>query len=123
LNTSNQASTAGARDQYNNDLTAGFAQVPITIIADTPTPIPRNDSDNDNDNDNDNEDRPAPTATATMVAPTAVATVAARLSATPETSGPKYLPETGQFRADQFFALLVGVIFIVTGWYLKRANH
>ncbi len=117
LNTVNQASTAGARDQYDNDLTAGFAQVPITIIADTPTPTPEGDSDDDDD------DTPAPTATATMVAPTAVATVAASQSATPETSGPKYLPETGQFRTDPFFALLVGVILILTGWYLKKANH
>jgi hypothetical protein len=58
-----------------------------------------------------------------MVAPTAVATVAASQSATPETSGPKYLPETGHIRTDPGFALLVSVILILTFWYLKKTNH
>lgn len=127
LNTTNQASTAGARDQYNNDLTAGAAQVPITIIADTPTPTPEEDSDNENDNeDEDDTPTPAPTATAPVVTstPAAVITSTPGLTVTTDTtSGPKYLPETGQFPLTQVFALLAGLILIVTGWYLKKINN
>lgn len=40
VGTVNQASTEGALDVYDNDLTAGHAQVPITIIDQTPTATP-----------------------------------------------------------------------------------
>lgn len=127
LNTTNHASTAGARDQYDNNLTAGAAQVPITIIGEMPTPTPEEDSDNDNDNDNeDDTSAPAPTATAAVVTstPAAVITSTPGLTVTTDTTaGPKYLPETGQFPPTQVFALLAGLILIVTGWYLKKINN
>ena len=121
LNTVNQASTEGARDQYDNDLTAGFAQVPITVIDDTPTPtlVPDN---NNNDNDNDS---PAPTATAPILStPTPVIMVAGQgvtdTTQITNTSTPKYLPETGQWSDGSWFALPVGLILLALTWYLSK---
>ncbi len=50
----NQASTAGARDEYSNDLTAGQALVPITIIgAEEEEEQESNNNDDDDDDDDD----------------------------------------------------------------------
>ncbi len=85
--TKNHASTAGARDEYNNDVTAGAAQVPITIIGEaTPT---------SKDHDHDNND----TTVAATATPAAVATISAAVitgsAVVTEQNAPKYLPETG----------------------------
>ena len=40
IDTVNEAHTEGALDVYDNDLTVGAAQVPITIIGDSPTATP-----------------------------------------------------------------------------------
>jgi len=83
--TKNHASTAGARDEYHNDLTAGAAQVPITIIGETTPTSEDHDSDNN-----------AVAATAT---PAAVATASAAIvtgsAVVTQQNAPKYLPETG----------------------------
>lgn len=133
LNTVNQASTEGARDQYDNDLTAGQAQVPITIIESVPTRIPdNNDNDNGNDNDNDNEANEAQQPTATPVASVApTATAVAIASATAEITstvvpiiGPRFLPETGQFPGLPFLLLtLAFILLLIGGWYVKKIQH
>lgn len=128
LNTVNHASTEGARDQYDNDLTAGQAQVPITIIDSTPTRIPdNNDNDNHhNNNDNANQDNQAQQPTSTLVAPTAttVAIVIATVAMTSTTipiNGPRFLPETGQFPWLPFLLLsLAFMLLLIGGWYVKK---
>lgn len=128
LNTVNQASTEGARDQYDNDLTAGQAQVPITIIENTPTRIPDDNDNNNNDNDNDNEDNEAQQPTPTPFVPvtptmTAVAMVsaAAEISSTAiPANGPRFLPETGQLPWQPFLLLILALIMMLGGWYVKK---
>lgn len=130
LNTVNQASTEGARDQYDNDLTAGQAQVPITIIDNTPTPTPdiRNDDNDDNDDDDDN-DAPQPTATPVApVAPTATAvalvpaTVESAATSVPST-GPRFLPETGELPWIPFLWLALTMMLIMGGWYAHKIRR
>lgn len=100
LTTVNRASTEGARDEYDNDLTAGEAEVPIIIIAgDTPTATPtatpqsapRDDSDDDDDDNGPGGSlAPTPVPLPTMT-PSAALTVTAEAAA----AGPQLLPETG----------------------------
>ncbi len=127
LNTVNQASTEGARDLYDNDLTAGQAQVPITIIDSAPTRTPE-DNDNNNDNDNDNEDNQTPLPTPTPVAPTAaaVATLAAAAQATSTAipaNGPRFLPETGELPWVPFLFLSLALMLLIGGWYAKKIQR
>lgn len=100
LTTVNRASTEGARDEYDNDLTAGLAEVPIIIIAgETPTPIPTATSapksGGDDDDDDGDSGGSAPAAPTAAVQPTLTPSLPLSLTAQAETSGPKYLPETG----------------------------
>jgi LPXTG-motif cell wall-anchored protein/uncharacterized repeat protein (TIGR01451 family) len=114
VNTVNRASTEGALDQFNNDLAAGSAEVPITIIGDTPTPVPDDDSDDDDD---------APTAT--PVTPTATPIIIQTLTPTPlapqgtitAAYTPLYLPETGRVSASWLVTLL-GISLMAGGGYL-----
>jgi len=116
----NQASTAGALDQFNNTLAAGADQVPITIIGDEEND---NDSDDDDDNSNDNNDTPAPTATTpavSMPAPTASAgSVLTSTGQITTSSGPKYLPETG-YRGLSWLGLGWGAGLLAFVWYLSK---
>jgi len=112
VNTVNRASIEGARDQYNNDLTAGEALVPITIIGDTPTPTPGLNQDDDDDED----DLATPTPAAiTLATPTAIT----RQGVFSGSNAPRYLPETGQRDTGQglapffYLALLAVVGFIL----------
>ncbi len=113
VNTVNRASTEGALDQYNNLLAPGAAQVPITIIADSPTPTPTADSD-------DNEDRPVPTATPQQPTPvpTAIATVQAG-----ETNTPRFLPETGRRQAAWPILWLMGLLLLTLGVYFLKIKR
>ncbi|MBE7474495.1 MAG: hypothetical protein DPW09_32900 [Anaerolineae bacterium] len=128
LNTVNQASTEGARDQYDNNLTAGLAQVPITIINPTPSRDSdnNNDNDNDNDNDNNNDTTSAPTATAVVVnTPTPTATPAANQTITTTTpitdmTTPKFLPETGLRGSNGWLILGLGSGLLLLSGYLFK---
>lgn len=119
----NQASTAGALDQFNNTLAAGADQVPITIIGGEQND---NDSDDDDDNDNnsnDNNDAPAPTATAPAVnTPAPTASAGSALTSTVQittSNGPKYLPETG-YRSLPWLGLGWGAGLLAFVWYLSK---
>ncbi len=122
----NQASVEGAADEYNNDVAPGQGLVPIRIVAGpttvTPTPIPKGGGDeaDDDDEDEDEEEEqaaaPAPTFTPVIlgvptVAPTAIAAAAE--------TGPRYLPETGQFQAGWWLPVL-GLALVLAGIYLFR---
>jgi uncharacterized repeat protein (TIGR01451 family) len=126
--TVNQASTAGALDEFNNALAAGFDEVPITIIGGEDN----DNEDNDNeDNDND-EDIPAPTATVPVVStPTPAATPALDQLITGTTSvtgtttvtsssTPKYLPETGQWGLSGWPTLAWGLGLLAVSLYLLK---
>jgi uncharacterized repeat protein (TIGR01451 family) len=117
----NQASTAGALDQFNNDLAAGFAQVPITIIGENNN----DDNNNEEDDDDDQKDIPAPTPTPIMSTATPAATPLAGQTITstvPVTaaSTPKYLPETGHRAVISWIALGAGASLLALGWYLIK---
>jgi uncharacterized repeat protein (TIGR01451 family) len=121
--TINQARVENALDQFNNILDAGQAQVPITIVdnAPTPTATPQNDSGDDDEN------QPAPTATAPIIltvtpAATAIATTSP-LTATAPANAPSYLPETGQFYFAPLLLLALGLILVLSGWYLKNPSQ
>jgi hypothetical protein len=118
----NQASTAGARDQFDNDLAAGFDQVPITIIGDE-----GNNNDNDsNDNEDKEENTPAPTATTPILStatPAATPTTEQNITSTAQvtdTSGVKYLPETGHRSGGSWLTLMEGFGLLALGWYLSK---
>ena len=117
----NQASTAGARDQFDNDLAAGFDQVPITIIG---------DEDNNNNDSSDNEDKedntPVPTATTPILStatPAATPTTEQNITSTAQvtdTLGVKYLPETGHRSGGSWLMLMEGFGLLALGWYLFK---
>lgn len=125
ITTINQASTQGARDEYDNDLAAGEAQAPITILpapTDTPT----------------REPTPAPTLTPTATptkkpekssgdtsAPTSTPVPAP--TATPTTTPtsvpfPTTLPETGQEQPVELILIGLGLVMVVLGWYSLRGQ-
>jgi|GEM_PF-2425329 len=113
--TINQASIEGARDEFNNDLTAAQDQVPITIVGDTPTPTPTVDSDDEDDN------TPAPTPTSVVIVsvdatPTAVGIT--EQSVLSDTNAPRYLPETGNRSSDHGIAPFFCLTLLVGGWFL-----
>lgn len=123
----NQASTAGALDEFNNTLAAGFDEVPITIIGGE-----ENREDNDNkDNDND-EDIPAPTATMPVVStatPAATPTLEQSITNTTSVTGAtsvtnsstlKYLPETGQWGLSWWPVWGWGLALLVAGWFVVK---
>jgi hypothetical protein len=99
LTTVNQASTAGATDQFGNDLTAGETEVPIVIVPEpNPTPIvPKSGEPEDRGNDDDDDEgglpAPLPTPTALAFAPTVVPT--SQLTSQTSLTLPTTLPETG----------------------------
>jgi hypothetical protein len=120
----NEASTEGAQDEYDNDMTGGQAQVPIIILpaptdtptpeptpADTATPVPTNTP----KPRQEEQPAPAPTATATPIPfPTATATATS-------VPFPTVLPETGRSNAVSLALLLVGVGLLAAGWaFLAR---
>lgn len=127
LNTVNRANTEGAIDEYDNDLTGGFAEVPITIITDTPTPTltptPEEEDDEDDEDDDDEAtatpapilNTPTPLATSTVEAAVVVTTT---VQAGP--TGPRYLPETGGTVISQLLIWLSGLTLIGLGWRLRR---
>jgi uncharacterized repeat protein (TIGR01451 family) len=107
--TVNSASVQGALDEYNNDLAANVAQVPITIIDTQPAPAATPED------DDDNIVIPAPTPTVT---PTPVVTKSAALQA------PLYLPETGWLTLYRIALPVLGLFLAIVGWMLvKRYNH
>jgi hypothetical protein len=116
----NQASTEGALDIYDNALTAGSDQVPITIIDNTPAPAP--DEDDDDDDDDDEAPAPTPTVPAPTLTPTPAATLAAEFIA-PDSTKPIYLPETGQLQTGWLIAVLIGCSLLTLGWYLFRIKE
>ncbi len=121
LNTENRASTEGAQDEFGNDLTAGSALVPITIIG-SPTPVPTATPEDEDDDDDD--DLPAPTPTHTPVprpTPTPIPTQVSQQSPLTDTNTPLYLPETGRFIIDGGLIIpLFGLSLLTLGWYLFR---
>jgi hypothetical protein len=126
----NQASTAGALDQFNNTLAAGFDEVPITIIGGEDNDNDNEDNDNE-DNDND-EDIPAPTATIPVVntaTPAATPTLDQIITSTTSVTGtapvtnsltPKYLPETGQWGLSLWPVLGWSLALLATGWFVVK---
>ncbi len=121
LNTVNQASTEGARDQYNNDLTAGLALVPITIIDNTPTPTSTPQNNSDDDDDQEKEKVATPTLNTATPAPTATAgQIITSTAQVTDTSTPRFLPETGYRGVGVWLALGVGVSLLALGWYLTK---
>jgi hypothetical protein len=109
--TVNSASTEGALDQYENDLTGHETQVPITIIGNTPTP----GTDESPDDDDDEADTPTPAPTVTPTPGPVITT-----SDQTDTSFPRYLPETGWVQ-DGFLAIaILGLILLTSGLYLIR---
>ncbi len=111
-NTMNQASVQGARDWYDNDLTAGADSVPIVIIGGpgpaataTPTATPSSGSTSPN---------PAPQATATVTATfTATAVLAEQF---PDTGVP---PESGSIWPTVLLAAFA-LVFPLAIWLLQR---
>ncbi len=107
LTTFNEASTAGAQDEYANDLAPGAALVPILIIgpdtADptatpTPTATPFVESDDDDDDDGgaaSGQATATPVATGIAAIATASPTVAAVEATATSAIGITTLPETG----------------------------
>jgi hypothetical protein len=121
LNTVNQASTEGARDQYNNDLTAGLALVPITIIDNTPTPTSTPQNNSNDDDDHEEEKVATPTLNTATPAPTATAgQIITSTAQVTDTSTPRFLPETGYRGVGVWLALGVGVSLLALGWYLTK---
>jgi uncharacterized repeat protein (TIGR01451 family) len=125
LNTTNEASTAGARDQFNNDLAGGQAFVGITIIGDTPVPVPtrRDDDDDEDDREDTPAAAPAPTAggVSTGLALNATATAEAALAGQgvfSKANAPRFLPETGQLGREQVGVWIIGLILFAAGWIL-----
>jgi len=108
VNTVNSASTEGAIDQYNNDLTIGATQVPITIIDDVPEAAPTPTR------ENHEEDEATPVATATPF-PTQTP-----VAITNTTTGPLYLPETGWHPVYRFVVPILGLILLAVGLTIFR---
>ncbi|MBN1217327.1 MAG: hypothetical protein JXM69_00240 [Anaerolineae bacterium] len=113
LNTTNAASTEGALDEYNNDLAAGAAQVPITIIDDIPTPASNDDSDDQDHEDKTDRSTPVPTLTPT---PAQEITTGNQI----DSSYPLYLPETGWLQDRHLMGPFLGIILLLIGWHLVR---
>ncbi len=136
ISTVNSAGTGGARDIFNNDLTAGLAQVPIIIIAapitDTNDSDDSDDSDNsngsdDDDDDDDGEVAPAlPTATATTIvaagAATATVTLIDNQTVITDENIPRYLPETGYQATGGYQGLVVMLLLLLLVGYLFRSR-
>ncbi|MBE7554423.1 MAG: hypothetical protein HS126_25510 [Anaerolineales bacterium] len=130
----NQASTAGALDEFNNALAAGFDEVPITIIGGGQDTDDRVDEDNDNDDNDNEEDIPAPTATVPVVstatpAPTPtleqfITNTTSVTGTTPVTnsSTPRYLPETGQWGLSGWPIIAWGLGLLMVSLYLWKKN-
>lgn len=109
--TGNQASVQGARDQYNNQLAAGSALVPITIIDSTPQPTP--------DQDTGEAEHPTPAATATPLSlntPTPVPSPTAITA----THLPRFLPETGQSGPGPGPGVAAVIGLLALSWYVLK---
>jgi hypothetical protein len=117
-NTTNQASIENARDEFSNDLTAGQAQAPITIIGDTPTSTPTSGSDDDDDDDDD-DDTSAPTATpAALATATPATTIIVPQSTLTDSASPRYLPDTGHREAAPVGLYIAVFSAAIAGWLL-----
>ncbi len=118
VDTVNEARVEGAMDEYNNIWAPWAAQVPITIIDDSPTPQLK---DSDKNDDDDQDDSPAPTATAPAVTATPVGTPAAETGGLAGPQGPRYLPETGRpFGPGLLF--LAGWLLFLAGWQMGKVK-
>jgi uncharacterized repeat protein (TIGR01451 family) len=96
--TQNRANVAGARDIYQNDLTAGEALVPITIIGDEQTPTPTATARPSGDSDRSDEATATPAPVIVTPTPAALVTPiggSQSLTASLVLTFPRYLPETG----------------------------
>jgi len=110
----NQASTEGAIDIYDNDLTAGADQVPITIIeASTPTAAPTATS----TDDDEDEEEATPAVTVTPFPTQTPAAI------TTTTTGPLYLPETGWHPVYKWIIVPVfGLVLLALGWIIASRH-
>jgi uncharacterized repeat protein (TIGR01451 family) len=121
-NTVNEASTAGALDQFNNILAEGRAAAGIRIIGDEPV-SPPDDGDDGDDDDDDEESAPAsplpgsPAATPEMVAPSDEPAVSSQ-GIFSDSNAPRYLPETGQLETHKVDILFWGVVSFISSWLL-----
>ncbi len=105
VSTVNRASTEGAIDIYDNDLTAGAAQVPITIIDQAPTATPTLVPQPTN--------TPAPAQpTNTPVSAQPTTTLAPSLTPTPVAA---LLPETGYGPSPAAFILWGALVAVAAG--------
>lgn len=127
VDTVNEARIEGARDEFNNDLGAWSAQVPITII-DSATPTtpksPEGGGGDDDDDDDENETgdtSPGAPATTPVIATATPVTASAPVTGTD--SAPLHLPETGSGTAVGGLAPLIGALLVLSGWYLKRLKQ
>jgi uncharacterized repeat protein (TIGR01451 family)/LPXTG-motif cell wall-anchored protein len=115
--TTNRASIEGARDEFSNDLTAGQAQAPITIIGDTPTPAPTTDEGSDDDDD----DTAAPTTTpVSLVTVTPAPTIIVGDSVFSGPDAPHTLPATGHEEGPPLGIYLAMLFAAGLGWLLLR---
>ncbi len=138
VNTTNRASTQGALDEFDNEAAGGVAEVPITIIEDTPTPTVTpaptrgaNNNDNNDDDDDNNDDND--TSPATPVAPAPVTATPAPVIATPTptatstatpTTGPIYLPETGSRNFADPLGVIAGLALLaLAGLAVKKLKY
>ena len=117
----NQASTEGARDQYSNDLTAGEAQVPITIIDDTDTSTPEEERETNDDDDDDDDDDDIVTTTQpdqATPAPTTEVTIATEQDVFSGPNAPRLLPETGYQPGPSLGVPVFVLVVLATGIFL-----
>jgi hypothetical protein len=108
--TVNQASTEGAIDVYDNDLTAGMDWVPITIIDSGPTATPTAAP--------TSTPAPAPTATprpANTPVPAQPTAAPTQTAAPTATAVAVLMPQTGRISAAWMFVLLVALLAMGTG--------
>lgn len=117
VGTFNEASTEGALDVYDNDLTAGAAQVPITIIDSSPTATPTSTTQPTptrvpTQTPTRRANTPAPTQpTATSVAATATSTPAVVL-----------MPQSGYgWNGWGILVALLGMLVLLTGAVLAKS--
>ena len=118
----NQASTEGARDEYSNDLTAGQALVPITIIDDTDTSTPGEEQESDNNNDDDDDDSSVNTSTQPdQTAQTQDVDVTAQTNQDVFSgpNAPRVLPETGYRPGYAYEGLISVMVAFVAGIILS----
>ena len=118
----NQASTEGARDQYSNDLTAGQALVPITIIDDTDTSTPEEERESNNDDDDDDDDSSVSTSTQpdqTTETPDVDVDTQTNQDVFSGPNAPRFLPDTGYRPGKSYEGLISLMVALVAGIILS----